>query len=184
MSSYQWLILLSTFACLSVQAGGEGSGGTVFKKLNPQDAFKSKLYDKVIERKILPESSTFYNPAYELCQENKMVRTSQVKEMCTFWKVTIRNSFNKIETFGSLYEAKQFAESDGKGSPYCDVEDIVPTVYASAADRVKLSFRVDYYLKSKEQVISNYVGSHTYVIAPCDHELINVSGIDWVIYGQ
>ena len=174
MSSRQWyfmgLVLWSLLVCVSGNAGGEGSGGTIIKKIRTSQEYMANLYEKMSQGKNLPQMLTNYVSRFELCQEGHWVRTARPKNICASWKVPVRES-SSYETFADYLEAKKFAIDQGRGAPFCEDQDFIPTIFAIALEQNNTSS--SYYIKNDE-----------YVVAPCKEDLLHASGVIWVIYGD
>src|SRR5690606_10555843 len=71
-------ILMLLVPCLTL-AGGEGSGGSLthkaFLEMSPELALASNKFRKRIFSIHFPGTSTWYNPANEICIEGNKVRT-------------------------------------------------------------------------------------------------------------
>lgn len=174
------LFLLLTFC--EAFSGGESSGGTIvkFKGMSAEEAFKSKKFTKVIERRHLPQSSTTYNPAFELCVEQNYVRSVTPRPDCKVWYVK-SYEFEKIYTFTSRKAAAEFANKGGRGEPYCSPENERKLVFAADVERVDLEYRVDFYTKKPNRNDAEYLGSHNYMINYCTKEFINLPWVEWSV---
>lgn len=174
--------LLFVFAFCEAFSGGESSGGTVvkFKQMTAEEAFISKKFSKVIERRNLPQSSTTYNPSSELCVEQNYVRSVTPRPDCKLWYVK-SYEFEKIYTFTSRKAAAEFANKSGRGEPYCSPENERNLVFAAGLDRVDLEYRVDFYTKKPNREDAEYLGSHNYTINYCRKEFMNLPWVEWSV---
>jgi hypothetical protein len=163
-------------------SGGESSGGTIvkFKQMSAEEAFLSKKFSKVIERRNLPQSSTTYNPAFELCIEQNYVRSVTPRPECKIWYVK-SYEFEKIHTFTSFKAAATFANKSGRGEPYCSSENERKLVFAADVESVDLQYRVDFYTKKPNINDAEYLGSHNYMINYCTKEFMNLPWVEWSV---
>ncbi len=184
MIIFRWVLItfVSLITFCQAYSGGESSGGTImkFKHMSAEDAFISKQFAKVFERRNLPESSTTYNPAFELCVEQNYVRSVTPRPDCKLWFVK-SYEFEKVYSFNSFKEAQRFSDKSGRGKPYCSPENERNLVFAADIDRVDLEYRVDFYTKKPNKNDAEYLGSHNYMINYCTKEFINLPWVEWSV---
>lgn len=176
--------LFAMFMVSQSHAGGESSGGSIvkFKRMTPEEAFKSRYFEKVIERKNLPQSSTSYNPAFELCIEQNLVRSVTPRETCKVWFVKSREMGERTQVFSTYKAALQYSDKkNGRGKPFCDPENEVNVVFAAYTDQVELDYKIDFYTKNPKSNSSEYLGTHSYMINHCTKEFMDLPWVEWSV---
>ncbi len=168
-----------------VHAGGESSGGSIakFKMMSPEQALQSVAFQKVIERRILPQSSLSFNPASDLCIEQEYVRTVRPRTTltCAVWLVKDYETGNTVG-FISFKNAVSFSNSNQSGQrsePFCPNENRDFEIYAADKDRVELSYKIDFFAKNAKKTGSEYLGTHSYMIDYCTKEFIDLPWVEW-----
>lgn len=125
------LILMSVVVLMSVTAFAvdyQDKAQKAFDSMSAVEAYKSNKFSKRIWNINMPGTSTWYNPASELCRNGNSVQTVRPARTCSVWSVDLKESeFGKmVAKFTSLAKAKDKAESkNGKGKPYCPDADAI-----------------------------------------------------------
>lgn len=177
-------ILMLLIPCLGL-AGGEGSGGSLtqkaFLEMGPELALASNKFRKRIYSIHLPGTSTWYNPANEICIEGNNVRTIRPKRSCSVWFVDLKESEHgkKTLTFDSYQRAKDKAESrNGRGKPYCTDEYATFNYIQVPLSQIHTTFDVEFFEKvhsGDRYDRDHFLGTHEYFIPLC-HEVDTVTG--------
>ncbi len=93
------------------QAKADLSDEIQFKKLTAAQAFASSKYEKTIWNIQMPGTSTWLNPAYEMCTTGAVVKSTRVITQCLEW--TASN-----EGYAKKFKSKTAAEKYG-GNATC-----------------------------------------------------------------
>jgi len=162
-------------------SSGEGSGGSIkksFSNMTPRQAFNASHFDQKIMNVQFPGTSTWMNPAKDLCMSGDQLQTVRPRRVCTVWWVDLKeNEFgSKISTHTNYYDALNKSQSrNGRSKPYCPNELAHHVIYSASSMRTH--FVVKFYEKvqgKSRYSHSHYLGEYIYPIPDCsEFELLN-----------